>query len=246
MTARHLLVLADSLAFHGPAQAQSPLDPRLYPQVCARKLARDGVEAEAGIEVDLVARQGWTARDAWWALTKDPMAFGVYVHRADWLIIGVGGMDHLPAAVPTWVRDSIPYIRPGALRRQARRAYRSASPAAIRLTAGRMRQLPQSATDRYLSRIVQAVRHWRPGIPIAVVGPSSHRAATYPSQRHHRSAVAAGRAWAQAEQVAFVDVDPWVVPSLDAGTGNPDGMHWAWSVHDGVGRALAAALQAPR
>jgi len=231
-------VLADSLAFHGPEQTESPLHPKLYPQVCATALAGDGEE----VGVDLVARQGWTARDAWWALTKDPMAFGVYVHRADWLVIGVGGMDHLPAAVPTWARDSIPYIRPGALRRVARRAYRTASPGIIRLTGGWMRQLPQSATDRYLSRIIEAVRHWRPGIPIALVGPSSHAAPTYPSQRHHERAVAAGRSWARAHGVAFVDVDEWVLPSLVAGTGNPDGMHWAWRVHEGVGQALARAL----
>jgi hypothetical protein len=238
MAVRHLLVLADSLAFHGPEQTESPLHSGLYPNVCARALAADG----SPVQVDLVARQGWTARDAWWALTKDPMAFGVYVHRADFLVIGVGGMDHLPAAVPTWVRDSIPYIRPGALRRRARRAYRGASPRVIKLTGGWMRQLPQSATDRYLSRIVEAVRHWRPGIPIALVGPSAHAAPTYPSHRHHARAVAAGRAWARAQEVAFVDVDPWVLPSLAAGTGNPDGMHWAWTVHQGVGQGLAEAL----
>lgn len=231
-------MLADSLAFHGPERTESPEHPGLYPQVCAATLA----DSAGSVRVDLVARQGWTARDAWWALTKDPMAFGVYVHRADWLVIGVGGMDHLPAAMPTWVRDSIPYIRPGALRRQARRAYRSASPRIIRMTGGWMRQLPQSATDRYLSRIVQAIRHWRPAIPIALVGPSAHAAPTYPSLRHHQRAVAAGRAWAQEQGIGFVDVDPWVLPSLEAGTGNPDGMHWAWSVHQAVGQALAAAL----
>lgn len=238
MTSRHLLVLADSLAFHGPEQTESPEHPGLYPQVCAAALAKDGP-----VQVDLVARQGWTARDAWWALTKDPMAFGVYVHRADWLVIGVGGMDHLPAAIPTWLRDSIPYIRPGRLRRNVRRAYQRASPALIRGSAGAMRQLPQSATDRYLSRIVQAVRHWRPGIPIALVGPSAHAAPSYPAHRHHRPAVLAGRAWAAAQGIAFVDVDPWVLPSLAAGTGNPDGMHWAWSVHRGVGQALALAME---
>lgn len=240
MSSQHLLVLADSLAFHGPEQTESPLHPGLYPQVCASALAGDGVQ----VQVDLVARQGWTARDAWWALTRDPMAFGVYVHRADWLVIGVGGMDHLPAAVPTWLRDSIPYVRPGALRRQVRRAYRVGSPGLIRVTGGVLRQLPQGATDRYLSRIVQAVRHWRPGIPVALVGPSAHAAPSYPSHRHHAAAVSAGRAWARAHQVSFVDVDSWVLPSLAAGTGNPDGMHWAWSVHQGVGQALAEGLRA--
>jgi hypothetical protein len=40
----HLLVLADSLAFHGPARAERPSDPRLYPQIAGRRL---------GMQVDL-------------------------------------------------------------------------------------------------------------------------------------------------------------------------------------------------
>lgn len=170
---RHLLVLADSLAFHGPVDTQAPTHPDLYPNVCARALGTD-------VKVDLVARFGWTARDAWWALTRDPMAFGVYVNRADYLILGVGGMDHLPAAVPTWLRDSIPYVRPGSLRRWVRRTYRLAAPKVIAASGGRMRQLPQQGTDRYLTRIVAAVRHYRPGIPIALVGPSAHAAPRIP------------------------------------------------------------------
>jgi len=229
-----LLVLADSLAFHGPEDTHSPLHPALYPQVCAREL---------GLEVDLLARPGWTARDAWWALTKDPMGFGVYLPRADALVIGVGGMDHLPAAIPTWLRDSIPYLRPGGVRRAARRAYRTWSPNIIRATGGRLRQLPQVATERYWNRIVAAARYWRPGIPIALVGPSAYAAPSYPADRHHRAAVRAAALWCQRTDVGFVDVDPWVIPTLRDGSGNPDGLHWAWSVHEAVGRALAVALR---
>ena len=235
----HLLVLADSLAFHGPTDTHPPTHPDLYPNVCARAIGSD-------VTVDLLARQGWTARDTWWALTKDPMAFGVYVHRADYLVIGVGGMDHLPAAIPTWLRESILYIRPGSFRRAVRRAYRTAAPWVIQATGGRMRQLPQAATDRYLTRIVTAVRHWSPGVRVAVVGPSTHAAPTYPSHRHHRAAVSACRSWALANDVFFVDVDKWVLPSLAAGTGNADGLHWAWSVHQGLGLALAQGLTAAR
>ena len=119
----HLFVVADSLAFHGPERIEQPTDDRLYPMVCAREL---------GAEVDLVAREGWTARDAWWALTKDPMAYGVYLPRADYVVIGVGGMDQLPASIPTWLRDSLPYVRPGGLRRRLRRAYRDLTPGVIR------------------------------------------------------------------------------------------------------------------
>lgn len=239
---QHLLVLADSLAFHGPNQTHSPDHPGLYPQVCAAALGT----AHMPVSVDLLARQGWTARDAWWALTKDPMGFGTYVHRADYLVIGVGGMDHLPAAIPTWLRESIPYVRPGGLRRHVRSAYRTWTPRIIRATSGVMRQLPQSATDRYLTRIVAAVRHWSPQVRIAMVGPSPHRAAAYPSDRHHVAARRATRRWCGAHDIAYVDVDPWVLPSLHSGSGNPDGLHWSWEVHAALGAALAASLQRAR
>jgi hypothetical protein len=241
-TPAHLFVLGDSLSFHGPDQTHPPDHPGLYPQVCAAALS----SPTQRVEVDLLARQGWTARDAWWGLTKDPMAFGTYVHRADFLVIGVGGMDHLPAAVPTWMRDSIPYIRPGALRRQVRSAYRVLAPSIIQASRGAMRQLPQSATDRYLTRIVTAVRHWSPQVRIAMLGPSSHRAPSYPSHRHHEAARAATRRWCSAHDVAYVDVDPWVLPSLHARTGNPDGLHWSWEVHAALGAALGSALQHAR
>lgn len=231
-------MIADSLSFHGPNHAHPPTDRRLYPQVCASRLSTD----LADVHVDLLARQGWTARDAWWGLTKDPMAFGVYVHRADYVVIGVGGMDHLPAAVPTWLRDSIPYVRPGALRRAVREQYRVWSPRVIRATGGAMRQLPQSATDRYLTRIVSALRHWRPDVAIAMVGPSSHRASSYPSHRHHVAGQHAARRWCAQHGVGYVDPDPWVLPSLASGTGNPDGLHWSWQVHGAIGTALAASL----
>jgi hypothetical protein len=75
----HVLVLADSLAFHGPDQAHPPTDPRLYPQVMAAALSESLGE---DVQADLVARLGWTARDAWWSLTKDPNTWGVLMPRA--------------------------------------------------------------------------------------------------------------------------------------------------------------------
>ncbi len=236
-TRRHVLVLADSLAFHGPDQPHPPSDPRLYPNVMAAALGDD-------VRADLVARLGWTARDAWWALTKDPRVWGELLPRADALVLGVGQMDHLPASMPTWLRDGIPYVRPGRLRRQVRRAYNEASPWVIRASGGRLRQLPQVATDHYLARIVEAVHHFRPGIPVVLIGPSPHAAPAYPSHRHHEPAVAASRRWAREHGTGLVDLDPIVVPSLAAGTGNPDGMHWGWEVHTGIGCGLAEELRA--
>jgi hypothetical protein len=237
MTAtRHVLVFADSLSFHGPVQPHPPGDPRLYPNVMGSLLGDD-------VGVDVVARLGWTARDAWWALTRDPRVWGELVPRADALVLGVGQMDQLPAAVPTFLREGIAYIRPGALRRRVRSAYARAAPRVIRATDGRMRQLPQGATDHYLTRIVEGLHHYRPGIPVVLLGPSPYAADRYPSQRPHASAVRAARRWSSEQGVALVDLDPIVTPSLLDGSGNPDGMHWSWDVHAMVGRALADELR---
>lgn len=229
----HLFVLADSLAFHGPERIENPTDSRLYPQVCAKAL---------DAEVDLVAREGWTARDAWWALTKDPVAYGVYLPRADYVVLGVGGMDQLPASVPTWLRDSLPYARPGGLRRHLRRLYREATPPIIKATGGRLRQLPQHATDRYLTRIVQASRALRPGLPIALLAPTIYRSRYYPAGRHHDNALRAALDLGRELDIAVVDPSPWVAPGLADGSANPDGLHWSWAAHASVGQALADAI----
>ncbi len=235
MTDRHLLVLGDSLAFHGPERAERPSDPRLYPQVAGRIL---------GVDVDLVARQGWTARDAWWALTKDPVVWGEYLPRADYLLIGVGGMDQLPTPVPTWLRDSIPYIRRGGIRRATRDALRASTPPLVRAVGGPFRTLPQAATDRYLTRIVQGVRMMRPDLPVALLGPAPWTGPYYPSTRTHAPALVAARAWAAREGAAYVDIEPLVAPHL--ATCNPDGMHWSWEVHALVGEAGAGAFEPPK
>lgn len=234
---RHVLVLADSLSFHGPDRPHPPSDVRLYPNVMAASLGDD-------VRADVVARIGWTARDAWWALTKDPRVWGELVPRADALVLGVGQMDHLPASLPTWLREGIPYVRPGSLRRGVRRAYSTVSPRVIRATDGRMRQLPQVATDRYLTRIAEGVRHFRPGIPVLLLGPSPYAAAEYPSQRGHAPAVDAARRWTLRHGSGLVELDAIVEPSLRDGTGNPDGMHWSWEAHERVGEALATELRA--
>ena len=230
-----ILLLGDSLTFHGPAQPLPLTDPRLFPNVMADALAG---------EVDVVARLGWTTRDAWWAMTKDPRVWSVLLPAADALVVTVGGMDHLPAAVPTYLREGIAYVRPGWLRRGVRSAYRTTSPHVIRASGGRMRQLPQAATDHYLTRIVGGARHYRPDLPVVVTAPSPYDAHVYPSQRHHPSAVAAARRWGAHHDVPVVDLDPLVRPGLDAGENNPDGMHWGWRTHQAVGVALADALRA--
>lgn len=232
---RSVLLFADSLAFHGPERPMALSDPRLYPQVLAASLGPE-------VAVDVSARLGWTARDAWWALTRDPNVASIFALRADAVVLGVGQMDHLPAAIPTYLREGIAYVRPGGLRRRVRSAYVAAAPRVIKATGGPFRQLPQPATEMYLTRVVQAMRHLRPGVPAVLLGPSPHAATAYPSHRFHAPAVVASRRLADREGWGWVDLDPIVGPSLVAGTGNPDGMHWGWDVHDQIGRAAAREL----
>ncbi len=236
---RHVLVLGDSLTFHGPQGIVSPSDPRLFPNIAAAHLA---LKLGAPVEVDLVAREGWTSRDAWWALTKDPVVFGIYLPRASAVIIEVGGMDQLPAVIPTYLREGMPYLRPGGLRRRTRRLYRNLAPKIVGRTGGLMRQLPQSATDRYLTRIVQAVRAISGDIPIVAVTPSPYNSRYYPSQKYHHNARTSAFSWAAFLGVPLVDIENHVLAGLASGAANPDGMHWAWETHHRVGSELAREL----
>ena len=234
----HVLVLGDSLTYHGPERAEMPDDLRLWPQQMTAALARGGFDAR----VDLVARMGWTARDGWWALTKDPRCWGEVLPRADAVVIALGQMDQLPAAIPTYLREGIAYLRPGSLRRRVRSLYRSAAPRIMAATGGPFRQLPQVATDAYLSRIVHGVRYYRPHAPIVLLGPAPHAAADYPVTTGHAPAVAAARRFAVDHDVALVETDALVAPSLADGSANPDGMHWSWRSHELIGQAAADRL----
>jgi diglucosylglycerate octanoyltransferase len=230
-----MLVIADSLAFHGPERAEPVTDPRLWPNVAAAGL---------GARVDLLARLGWTARDAWWAVTKDPVAWSVLVPRADVLVLAVGGMDALPASIPTYLREGITHLRPAGLRRAVRRTYRRVHPDVVRLTGGRLRCLPQVATDHYLTRVVEGIRHFRPALPVVATTPSPWRSPDYPVRSGHGASVRAARSWAARHDVALVELDPLVGPMHERGGGNPDGLHWDWPTHAAVGAAVGAAVRA--
>ena len=236
----NLLVIGDSLTYHGPEREHLPSDARLWPQIAAARLGAD----VGDVEVDLFARPGWTARDGWWALTRDPTCWGMAVPRAAGVVIALGQMDQLPAAIPTYLREGIPYLRPGALRRRVRIMYRAAAPRVIAATGGPWRQLPQRATDHYLSRMVDGIRYFRPAVPILVLGPAPHRAADYPATKGHAGAVSAAQVWASTAGVGLIDTDPLVAPSLADGSANPDGMHWSWRSHDLIGQEVAVRLRA--
>jgi hypothetical protein len=235
---RHVLVVADSLAFYGPDRGELLTDPRLYPNVMAAALSTP----DEPVCADVVARTGWTARDAWWALTRDPAVYSVLLPRASAVVLAVGNMDYLPTAVPTWLREGIRYARPAPVRRGVRTAYQWLQPRAAAVTP--WRALPQRLTDRYLTQCAGGVRYYHPGMPVIGVLPPPHRAPSYGSVlRGHGPAVAAARAWGRREQVPMVDLPSLVGPHLAAGRANRDGMHFGWESHAAVGAALAAAVR---
>lgn len=234
-----LLVVADSLAFHGPERAHPADDPRLWPNVAAARL---------GGRAELVARAGWTARHAWGALSGDPRVWAA-LGRVDAVVLGVSGMDSLPSPLPTAVRELIPLLRPPGLRRAVRSGYRRAqpalAPALARLPGGGPSALPPRLTAAYLERCRVAVHALRPGLPVVATLPSVHRAADYGYVHPRRVATErAVRRWAgRVPDVTVLDVAALVGEHVLAGRGNLDGMHWGWEAHRAVGDALADLLE---
>ena len=234
MTPPLLLVIGDSLCFHGPERPELLSHPSLWP---------NGTADTLGCRVDVVARAGWTSRDGWWAVTKDPRVWTTLADPAlTSLVIAVGSMDAVPASVPVWAREAIPYVRSGPLRRRVRSAYLTAHPHVVRATAGAIRQLPQSATEHYWTRMLAAIRHHRPELRLALLGPAPWRSDAYPSNRHYPASVLAARRYAVENQVALVDVEGAVATMHAEGRGNPDGLHWDWPTHAQVGAAVAETL----
>ena len=229
-----LLVLGDSLSFHGPRTAHPVDEPRLWPQVAGARL---------GTPVALHAGLGWTARHAWTAVRTDPRVWAS-VRTADAVVLGVGGMDSLPSPLPTAVRELIPVLRPPSVATRARRLYRDRHAGLVRLSRGRPTALPPAETVRCLEQIRVAVTTLRPDAPVVLLLPSVHRSGLYGGRHAGRSAhVAAMRSWAASYGVAALDVRPLVVEHVLGGAGNPDGIHWGWPAHRLVGEAVAALLR---
>ncbi|MFI9006519.1 diglucosylglycerate octanoyltransferase [Actinosynnema sp. NPDC053489] len=229
-----LLVLGDSLSFHGP-EGPLPADhPRLWPNVAASAL---------GGHAELAAGFGWTARDAWWSLTGDPRVWSL-LPRTDVVVLAVGHMDTLPSPLPTYLRQGLRYLRPDGLRRRARSGYRTLQPVLSRAFRGYPVALPPRLTVRYLDDSVRAVRALAPGIGVVGMTPSVHCSAAYAGVHSGRAAgERALREWACGADVPLLDVPPLVAEHVRSRRGNPDGMHWGWEGHELVGRAVAELIR---
>lgn len=228
-----LLVIADSLAFHGPGHPMPADEPKLWPNVAA---------AQLGGRARVFAGAGWTARDAWWALTGDPNLWTV-LPEADVLVLAVGSMDTLPSPLPSYLRGGLRYLRPDRLRRWARARYRAAQPALARALRGWPTALPARLTARYLDDCLAAVHALRPDLPVVGILPAVHHSELYGYvQSGYRPGVAAIRAWGARRGVPLVDLAALTADHVRAGLGNPDGMHWGWDAHKAVGSAMAVTI----
>ncbi|MEU7765601.1 diglucosylglycerate octanoyltransferase [Nocardia sp. NPDC049190] len=230
-----LLVIADSLAYFGPQGGLPADDPRIWPNLVA---------AELDWDVELVARIGWTCRDAYWALIGDPRVWAA-VPRAGAVVFAVGGMDTLPSPLPTALRELIRYVRPPALRRIVRATYHWLQPKLAKL--GRPVALPPKVSVAYLEQSRTAVTQLRPDLPVVAVLPSVHNCAAYGRVHSGRErAVKAVRAWSGRTSVPLVDLGEAVRDNIFSGAANPDGIHWGWDGHTAVANSMVKTLQEVR
>lgn len=235
-----VLLIADSLSFHGPTKPELLTHPGIYPNVLASELSE---LLGRPVETDTVTKFGMTARDAWWAMTKDPRVYSLLLPDASAVVLGIGNMDQLPAAIPTYLRSGIDYIRPDWLRHRTAAAFHKAHPRIVRLHNARLRVLPQKVTDHYVELAVNGVRHYHPNMPVVTNIPPRHASEYYAHKTAgHRGAQEAMRAVAARLGVPTVELEPIVGPRRDAGLNNPDGMHWGWETHAEVGKAYAELL----
>lgn len=227
-----LLVVGDSLSYYGPKGGLPADDPRIWPNLVADAL---------GWDVELIARIGWTTRDAWWAMTQDPRVWAA-IPRAGAIVLAVGGMDTLPSPLPTALREGMRYLRPPALRRAVRNVYGRLQPPLSLL--GRPVALPPRVSVEYLETIRDSVAYMRPDLPLIASLPSVHRSEQYRSVHRGRApAVHAISRWATEKSVPLVDLGEAVREDIASDAANPDGIHWGWEGHRRVADAMLDAVR---
>ncbi|WP_174555701.1 diglucosylglycerate octanoyltransferase [Nocardia flavorosea] len=227
-----LLVIADSLSYFGPEGGLPADHPRIWPNLVASELDWD---------VELVARIGWTCRDAYWALIGDPRVWAA-VPYAGAVVFAVGGMDSLPSPLPTALRELIRYVRPAGLRRVVRSVYQWVQPRASKL--GSRVALPPEISVDYLEQCRTALAQLRPDLPMVAVLPSVHDCDAY--GRVHRGrepAVRALESWSARTGVPLVDLKAAVHDNIFSGDANPDGIHWGWDGHSEVATSMVKTLR---
>jgi hypothetical protein len=233
-----LVVLADSLCFHGPEGPLPLADPRLYPNLLADELAKETGRAWS---VDVVAQAGWGVREAWLALQRDVHLQQQVLAGADAVVLGLGSSDTLSVGVPRPVMAALQFLRPTPLRRRLRRGIDRHHHRLVRATAGRLRYTPPSVYRHCWRKSVEALRLFAPGAALCAVEPAIHDSRYYGRVHpHHADGLAATRELAGALDVPLVDLPGILRAHLD--DLNPDGIHWPFEVHEEVAAAMAKAL----
>ncbi|MFH5209755.1 diglucosylglycerate octanoyltransferase [Antrihabitans sp. NCIMB 15449] len=227
-----LVIIADSLSYYGP-KGGLPVDhPQIWPTLVAKEL---------GWDVELIARIGWTCRDAYWALTQDPRVWAS-VPKAGAIVFAVGGMDSLPSPLPTALREQIRYIRPPTLRRYVRAGYQWLQPRLSKL--GRPVALPPRLSVEYLEKSRAALAYLRPELPVIATLPAVHRCDAYGRVHAGREpAVRALTAWSSETGVPLVDLGDAVRSNIFSDDANPDGIHWGWDAHVAVAAAMVDEIR---
>ncbi|MEV6771635.1 diglucosylglycerate octanoyltransferase [Nocardia sp. NPDC051030] len=226
-----LVVIADSLSYFGPKGGLPADHPRIWPNLVA---------AELDWDVELVARIGWTCRDAYWALIGDPRIWAA-VPRAGAVVFATGGMDSLPSPLPTALRELIRYVRPPFARRYVRNTYNWLQPRLSHL--GFPVALPPAVSVDYLEQSRNSLVQLRPELPVIGVLPSVHQCDAYGRVHKGREPmVRAVTKWAADKSVPLVDLGEAVRDNVFNGPANPDGIHWGWDAHTAVARAMVKVL----
>ncbi len=230
---RTVVVFGDSLSYYGPKGGLPSGDRQIWPNVMA---------AELDVDVELFAQVGWTSRDMWWAVTRDPRIWQA-LPTADVVVFAIGGMDSLPSPLPTALRESIRYLRPDALRARVRDAYQWLQPRLSPL--GWPMAVPPSLTVAYLERTRAAIAALRPDMRFVVQLPPTHASPYYGHAHPGRERTTAAMAeWAASRGVGTVELYD-ITRRHHAGDeeSNPDGIHWGFACHRRVAVATADAIR---
>jgi diglucosylglycerate octanoyltransferase len=233
-----LVVLADSLSFHGPEGPLPLADPRLYPNLLAADLSAGTGEPW---HVSVVAQAGWGVREAWLALQRDVHLQQQVLLHADAVVLGLGSSDSLSTGVPRPVMAALHFLRPTGLRRRIRRSIDRHHHVLIALTGARVRYTPPSVYRHGWRKTVEALRLFAPEAALCAVSPAIHDGRYY-AHRHpflERFATET-RSLAADLDVPLVDLAATLRPHL--ADFNPDGIHWSFPAHVDVARAMAAQL----
>ncbi len=233
-----VLLVSDSIPYHGPDSRLSLDDPRMFQNVMAQQVE---AEIEREVEISYVARAGMTTRDAFQHITKDPALQEKVLPGTDVVIYAAGGSDGLPVGIPTLVKDMIPNIPNDRIRKIARESYFKYHRHFVRLTGARFQMIPRHASLDYWSRAIDLLRFHSGGAPVVAltIQPSNgpHFGFCDPHSKSLNEDIVA---LAVEKDVPHVNLWPICEPNMDSF--NPDGMHWDFETHARVGTELAVLV----